>query len=108
LQALFSNITLDNTSNSDDSEVMQMALNGTEELIDIHHAGTTMRFLTAYFATGKSYRNVLDRSRMQERPVKILVEALEQLGAQISYLKLKFPPIKINGQNNKFKSYRYC
>jgi 3-phosphoshikimate 1-carboxyvinyltransferase len=57
LQALFSNITLDNTSNSDDSEVMQMALNGTEELIDIHHAGTAMRFLTAYFATGKSNRN---------------------------------------------------
>jgi 3-phosphoshikimate 1-carboxyvinyltransferase len=41
LQALFPNIT-DNTSNSDDSEVMQMALNGTEELIDIHHAGTAM------------------------------------------------------------------
>jgi 3-phosphoshikimate 1-carboxyvinyltransferase len=100
LQALFPNITLDNTSNSDDSEVMEMALSGTEELIDIHHAGTAMRFLTAYFAVQENRTVTLTgSSRMQERPVKILVEALEQLGAQISYLKTEgFPPIKINGQ----------
>ena len=100
LQALFPNITLDNTSNSDDSEVMQMALDGSEELIDIHHAGTAMRFLTAYFAVQEN-RNVTltGSSRMQERPVKILVEALEQLGAQISYLKeVGYPPIQIKGQ----------
>ena len=100
IQALFPNITLANTSNSDDSEVMQMALSGTEELIDIHHAGTAMRFLTAYFAVQQDRVVTLTgSSRMQERPVKILVEALEQLGAQISYLKTAgYPPIQIKGQ----------
>ena len=100
LQALFPNITLANTSNSDDSEVMQMALTGSEELIDIHHAGTAMRFLTAYFAVQQDRVVTLTgSSRMQERPVKILVEALEQLGAQITYLKeVGYPPIQIKGQ----------
>ncbi len=100
LQALFPNITLANTSNSDDSEVMHMALSGNEDLIDIHHAGTAMRFLTAYFAVKEGREVVLTgSSRMQERPVKILVEALGQLGAEISYLKEEgYPPIKINGQ----------
>ena len=49
LQALFPNIQLENTSNSDDSEVMTKALNSADEVLDIHHAGTAMRFLTAYF-----------------------------------------------------------
>jgi 3-phosphoshikimate 1-carboxyvinyltransferase len=52
LQALFPNITLANTSNSDDSEVMQ-ALKGNDEVVDIHHAGTAMRFLTAFFAVNE-------------------------------------------------------
>lgn len=106
LQALFPSITLSNTSNSDDSEVMQMALSGNEEVVDIHHAGTAMRFLTAYFAVKEGREVVLTgSSRMQERPVKILVEALRQLGADISFLKEEgYPPIKIKGQkitNNK-------
>ncbi|PWA06423.1 3-phosphoshikimate 1-carboxyvinyltransferase [Flavobacterium psychrotolerans] len=100
LQALYPNITLANTSNSDDSEVMQKALIGNEEVIDIHHAGTAMRFLTAYFAVNEGREVVLTGSaRMQERPIKILVEALEQLGAQISYEKeVGYPPIRIKGQ----------
>lgn len=100
LQALFPNITLSNTSNSDDSEVMQMALSGNEEVVDIHHAGTAMRFLTAYFAVKEGREVILTgSSRMQERPVKILVEALRQLGADISFLKEEgYPPIKIKGQ----------
>ncbi|MEP6804995.1 MAG: 3-phosphoshikimate 1-carboxyvinyltransferase, partial [Flavobacterium sp.] len=53
LKALFPNITLANTSNSDDSEVMQKALSGNDEIVDIHHAGTAMRFLTAYFAVNE-------------------------------------------------------
>lgn len=100
LQALFPNIILDNTSNSDDSEVMQRALSGSEESIDIHHAGTAMRFLTAYFAVQEDRSVVLTgSSRMQERPIKILVQALEQLGAEIEYLKAEgYPPILIKGQ----------
>ena len=107
LQALYPNITLANTSNSDDSEVMQMALNENSpftihnsQLIDIHHAGTAMRFLTAYFAVNEGREVVLTgSSRMQERPIKILVEVLGQLGAHISYEKEEgYPPIRIKGQ----------
>lgn len=100
LQALFPNISLTNTSNSDDSEVMQKALMGNEEIVDIHHAGTAMRFLTAYFAVNEGREVVLTGStRMQERPIKVLVEALEQLGAKISYEKeAGYPPIRIKGQ----------
>ncbi|MBP7470517.1 MAG: 3-phosphoshikimate 1-carboxyvinyltransferase [Flavobacterium sp.] len=107
LQALFPNIALANTSNSDDSEVMQKALainsqlpTSNSQLVDIHHAGTAMRFLTAYFAVNEGREVVLTGSqRMTERPIKVLVEALQQLGAKISYEKEDgFPPIRIKGQ----------
>lgn len=100
LKALFPNITLANTSNSDDSEVMQKALIGNEEIVDIHHAGTAMRFLTAYFAVNEGREVVMTGSkRMQERPIKILVEALAQLGVEISYEKEEgYPPIRIKGK----------
>ena len=106
LQALFTNITLENTSNSDDSEVMSKALANAQltidnsQLIDIHHAGTAMRFLTAYFAVSEGSEVILTGSqRMQERPIKVLVEALEQLGAKITYEKeVGYPPIRIIGQ----------
>ena len=100
LKALFPNITLANTSNSDDSEVMQKALIGNDEIVDIHHAGTAMRFLTAYFAVSEGREVVMTGShRMQERPIKILVEALAQLGVEISYQKEEgYPPIRIKGK----------
>jgi 3-phosphoshikimate 1-carboxyvinyltransferase len=100
LQALFPNISLANTSNSDDSEVMQKALVGNDEIVDIHHAGTAMRFLTAYFAVNEGREVVLTGSqRMTERPIKVLVEALRQLGAEITYEKEEgYPPIRIKGQ----------
>ena len=100
LQALFPSISLENISNSDDSDVMQMALKSTEDEIDIHHAGTTMRFLTAYFSSqeGKSV-TLTGSKRMKERPIKILVDALRDLGADISYVENDgFPPIKILGK----------
>ncbi len=100
LQALYPNIQLQNTSNSDDSQVMEKALSSSEETINIHHAGTAMRFLTAYFAAQEGRTVVLTgSSRMKERPISILVEALRQLGAKIEYLENEgFPPLKITGQ----------
>lgn len=100
LQALFPSIKLENTSNSDDSEVMTMALTSNDEVLDIHHAGTAMRFLTAYFSIQEGKEVVLTGSqRMQERPIKILVDALRQLGAEISYEKNDgYPPIRIKGK----------
>ena len=50
LQALYPEIQIENLSNSDDSQLMQKAFLGDNVLVDIHHAGTAMRFLTAYFA----------------------------------------------------------
>lgn len=105
LQALYPNLVLENTSNSDDSEVMMKVLNDfqlptSNFVFDVHHAGTAMRFLTAYFAIQEGKEVVLTgSSRMKERPIQILVEALNQLGAEISYVEKEgFPPIKIKGK----------
>jgi 3-phosphoshikimate 1-carboxyvinyltransferase len=105
LQALYPNLTLENTSNSDDSEVMIKALHSPftihhSPLIDVHHAGTAMRFLTAYLAIQEGFEvQLTGSSRMKERPIKILVEALNELGAEISYLETEgFPPLKIKGK----------
>ena len=100
LKALYPNIVIENASNSDDSEVMNSALNSNNQTIDVHHAGTAIRFLTAYFASQESKTVLLiGSSRMKERPIKILVDALIQLGAEIEYLENDgFPPIKISGQ----------
>src|SRR5690606_16955261 len=77
LQALYPHIKIENLSNSDDSEVMQQALASSGSVMDIHHAGTAMRFLTAYFAVQEGREVLLTgSSRMKERPIKILVDAL--------------------------------
>lgn len=100
LQALFPEIQIENGSNSDDSEVMHIVLQSDSFVKDIHHAGTAMRFLTAFFSIQAGKEVVLTgSSRMKERPIKILVEALQQLGAEISYIENEgFPPIKIKGK----------
>lgn len=100
LQSLYPEITVRNISRSDDSDAMQMALASTSDTIDIHHAGTAMRFLTAYFSTRENREIVLTGSaRMQERPIGILVDALRQIGADISYEKNEgFPPLRIRGK----------
>ena len=112
LQALYPNLILENTSNSDDSEVMMKALQNSQlathnsQLIDVHHAGTAMRFLTAFFAIqeGKDLSDLSEvvltgSGRMKERPIKILVDALIQLGAEITFEENEgFPPIRIKGK----------
>ena len=100
LQALYPEFKLENVSNSDDSNLMTNALSSKSEIIDIHHAGTAMRFLTAYFSIQEGRETILTGSkRMKERPIKILVEALQELGAQISYKENEgYPPIKITGK----------
>lgn len=100
LQALFPNVTIENLSNSDDGEVMQKGLKKSTGEVDIHHAGTAMRFLTAYFASQEGKEVILTGSkRMKERPIKVLVEALVDLGAEIKYVNHEgYPPIKITGK----------
>lgn len=100
LQALYKGLKINNLSNSDDSQLMQAALASSSSTVDIHHAGTAMRFLTAYFATRSGTTTTLTgSSRMQERPIKILVEALNSLGASITYTKNEgYPPLLIQGK----------
>jgi 3-phosphoshikimate 1-carboxyvinyltransferase len=105
LQALYPNLVLENTSSSDDSEVMLNALQNFQlptsnfQLVDVHHAGTAMRFLTAYFAIQEGQEVIVTGSpRMKERPITILVDALNQLGAEITYEEKEgFPPLRIRG-----------
>lgn len=100
LQQLYSNLKLENVSDSDDSKHLMSALQSNKELIDIGHAGTAMRFLTAYFSAKEGRETVLTGSeRMQNRPIKILVEALRKLGADIQYVdKEGYPPLRIKGK----------
>ena len=100
LQSLFPNFKIQNKSNSDDSSVMQAALKSTSDFIDINHAGTAMRFLTSYFSQLEGREVILTGSeRMQQRPIKILVDALRSLGASIEYEKKQgYPPLRIKGK----------
>lgn len=100
LQALFDKISISNTSNSDDAVAMAAGLKINQGEVDIHHAGTAMRFLTSYFASSEGKEVILTGSkRMQERPIKILVDALRSLGASIEYTKNEgYPPLKITGK----------
>ncbi|MDO9595414.1 MAG: 3-phosphoshikimate 1-carboxyvinyltransferase [Lutibacter sp.] len=100
LQQFYPNLTIENISNSDDSELMQKALKSNSSEINIGHAGTAMRFLTAYFSVKEGSEIVLTGShRMKDRPVKILVEALTSVGANIHYLEKEgFPPLRISGK----------
>jgi 3-phosphoshikimate 1-carboxyvinyltransferase len=100
LQNLFPELAIENLSDSDDSIHMQHALSTKEALVDIGHAGTAMRFLTSYFAVKGGREVVLTGSeRMQNRPIEILVNALRDLGAEISYEdKVGYPPIRIKGK----------
>jgi len=99
LQKLYPNISIKNLSDSDDSVHMQHALSTSDSEINIGHAGTAMRFLTSYFAIQEDREVVLTGSeRMQQRPIKILVDALTALGANITYENNEgYPPLRIKG-----------
>ena len=100
LHQLFENILIENLSNSQDTQLLKAALQSDSEIIDIHHAGTAMRFLTSYYAIQEGKTVILTGSdRMKQRPIKFLVDALRDLGAEISYLEKEgYPPLKITGK----------
>lgn len=77
---------------------MQALINSDAQLIDVMDAGTTMRFLTAYFAATHQKKILTGTDRMKQRPIKLLVDALRKIGAEISYLGEEgFPPIQTLG-----------
>lgn len=88
----------DNLSDCDDTHVMVRALEHPSDIVDIGAAGTAMRFLTAYLSVTPGIRLLTGTSRMQQRPIGILVDALRSLGAQIEYAGQEgFPPLRITG-----------
>jgi len=96
----YSPYPLRNLSDSDDTVVLSAALNSNSNKFDIGHAGTAMRFLTAFLSKIVGEWEVTGSERMQQRPISILVDALNSLGAQIKYLKNEgFPPLKILGSH---------
>ena len=100
LRAYTSFFNINNLSDSDDTKTMISSLKSHKEEINIGHAGTAMRFLTSYYSSILNSSKILTgSSRMKERPILILVEALNNLGADIEYIDKKgYPPIKINGK----------
>ena len=94
-----------NLSGSDDTLVLQKALNSNNNTFDVGHAGTAMRFLTAFLAKIVGEWELTGSERMKQRPIGILVDALNQLGARIEYReKPGYPPLKIFGSHLKGKT----
>jgi 3-phosphoshikimate 1-carboxyvinyltransferase len=90
--------TLNNLSDANDTQLMRALVNSGNETIDVEDAGTTMRFLTAYFAVTNQKKTITGTSRMKERPIGILVDALRTLGAEIQYLEKEgYPPLRTKG-----------
>ncbi len=96
-------IEMQNLSNADDTVFLQRILESKDTILDAGAGGTTFRFLTAFLATQEGREVVLTGSeRMKQRPIRILVDALQQLGADIIYESAEgFPPLRIKGKKLK-------
>ena len=100
LRALAGGGTLGNLSDANDTQLMQRLLIETSntDVLDAEDAGTVMRFLTAYLAVSGWRGRLTGTARAQERPIAVLVDALRQAGARISYLNAEgYPPLAFGG-----------
>ncbi len=89
---------ISNISDCDDTKVMLQAFASVEKIVNIGAAGTAMRFLTAYFSSIEGERIITGTERMKNRPIRLLVDALRQIGAKIDYIEKEgYPPLKISG-----------
>jgi 3-phosphoshikimate 1-carboxyvinyltransferase len=99
--------SISNLANAEDTQILQNIIEteivNPQQTYDVGAAGTTIRFLAAYFASMPGRELVLTGSeRMKKRPIKPLVDALRQLGAQIDYVEADgFPPLRIQGKSLK-------
>ena len=100
ISALSGNVVLpQNLSDCDDTNVIVKALRDMPYEIDIMAAGTAMRFMTAYLSVNEGEHVLTGTERMKHRPIKILVDALRYLGADIEYVGEEgFPPLRIRGK----------
>lgn len=92
---------IQNLSDSDDTKHLKEAIGNysTHSIINVGHAGTDMRFLTAFLSIKNGDYELTGSERLQQRPIKDLVDVLKTLGADIYYKNSKgFPPLQINGK----------
>jgi 3-phosphoshikimate 1-carboxyvinyltransferase len=108
IHALAKKGKINNLSTARDTQTMLKLLQSNEQTLDVLDAGTTMRFLTAYFAISDQDRILTGTKRMCERPIGILVDALRELGADIEYIDTAgYPPLHIKGfQDSGIKTIR--
>ncbi len=100
----YSPYDIQNLSDSDDTKVLKKVLESNTNLFDIGHAGTAMRFLTAFLSQIVGEWVITGSDRMKQRPIKVLVDALVELGAKIEYVENEgFPPLRIYGSHLKGK-----
>jgi 3-phosphoshikimate 1-carboxyvinyltransferase len=96
---------IENLSDSDDTQTLQALLQSHDSTLDAHHAGTTFRFLTAYLSMKGGTQILTGSERMKQRPIKALVDALNQLGANITYLENEgYPPLSIQSPKEDWKN----
>ena len=100
----FKDLEIHNLSNARDTQILNGILSdlGSTNTIDVHDAGTVMRFLTAYLSCLEGEWVLTGTERMQQRPIGALVNVLRNLGADIEYLNNEnYPPLKISGKKLK-------
>ncbi len=94
----YSPYDIENLAVCDDTDTMVKALDSNDTLFDVGAAGTAMRFLTAFLAKTVGEWVITGSERMKERPIRILVNALNQLGGKITYIEKEgYPPLRIYG-----------
>ena len=105
LKSIYPLLKIKNKSESHDTVVLENALKSSSAIKNINHAGTAMRFLTAYYSILEDEEVILKGSkRMHERPIYPLIDCLKLIGADINYIEKEgFPPLKIRGQKLNFK-----
>ncbi len=98
IQALAQSGDVLGLSEAKDTQILKQVLQSLPSVIDVGHAGTSFRFLTAFLAIQNGVFTLTGSDRMKERPIGILVNALRELGADITYLEKEgFPPLQISG-----------
>ena len=99
-------ITIKNLSKANDSVLLKNLLESENLVVwDAQDAGTSFRFLTSFLAIKKKHVVLSGTERMKQRPVKVLVDALNKIGAEILYLENEgFPPIYVKGKINQVKN----
>ena len=99
-------ITIKNLSKANDSVLLKNLLESENLVVwDAQDAGTSFRFLTSFLAIKKEHVVLSGTERMKQRPVKVLVDALNKIGAEILYLENEgYPPIYVKGKINQVKN----